>query len=505
MKRLLFWLWIMMWIGAAVNAQDSLLIQLDQWYSPARTRYVIPERFNAASMSMMGPVKQIELTGMHQSDRLESNGAVPEGDRLTVNGIQTYGVVSKNGRYSFGMAGYEKGSLSGRNGHNALDAFRTGPYVLMDTIGGKLYYESYYISGALTFPWRKSTFGMGLDYKAQNAYRKLDPRVQSTVSDFSMHLSLMRQMGEYFVGIGAQTGRYSQNVSSRNYRPDRKDYVFYHYGLGNYGKLFSGTTDNSSMDYSGFHLGANGFILPAEHTDGFYLWGDFNRWETQANYGKIHPGVYRCWLTDVHAGYWMGLHSVRHKVGGFIQYQKGKGTEYVYEVVVVDQQTQLTDYRLLTQSSKYLRHHSVAGIEYLLLASFSEKSSFSASGRILLRNQDEKYAASAKVGFNSWNGLVELRWQHRFKTSWLSVEAGFDTNNPLKSSWKGVVENAIVRHDTYPQHLVDKQQANAYSAGVLFVQALKGAGAIKGSVHGSLSNGSYVDRSSFSFMVGYIF
>ncbi len=52
MKRLLFWLWIMIWIGAAVNAQDSLLIQLDQWYSPARTRYVIPERFNAASMSM---------------------------------------------------------------------------------------------------------------------------------------------------------------------------------------------------------------------------------------------------------------------------------------------------------------------------------------------------------------------------------------------------------------------------------------------------------------------
>ncbi len=504
MMRLILLVCLALAFGSA-NAQDSLLLRVDGMNNPLRTRFLEPITFNAASMALLGEVTHVELEGIHQRSGLKGSGLIPDGDERLLSRIQTNGVVSKEGQYAYGMAGYEKGSLSGRNGWNGLDRYRTGPYALIDTIGGTLFYESYAISGAMAFPLRSFILGVGLDYGAKNAYGMSDPRFKATVSDFKVKAGLLRPFKKYDAGMGVEVGRYSQNASSRNYQSDRKDYIFYHYGLGSYGKLFSGTTDNSAMDYSGLDLALNWFFLPASVDDGVYISGSYHHQHTEAKYGKVHPGVYTSGELELHAGYWLGETGFRHKMGGFIQRLKGTGTEYIYEKVVVDDQTQLIDYRLLTHSAKYRLQHALGGVEYLMVGNLSSSSSLSASGRLFLRDHQETYASAAAMSYRSWNSSLGLHWQQLFTKSWFAVDVGFALQNPLDDSWQGIPVNAIVRYDTEPGFMVAKQRQTTCSANVTYVKALKKSGAVKVGLSWSHSRGSYVDQTSFGFSLGYIF
>ncbi len=504
MNKLVLLVGFLGWIFPAV-AQDSLLLRMADRNSPLLTRFVNPENFSAASIALLGSISHIELVSVFNNERWRSNDIVPDGDKHNYGRLQASGIVSGSGNYSFGIASYEKGAVSDRNGRNALDRDRTGPYTLVDSVGGTLHYETYSIGGAFAFPVGKFIVGVGMDYVAQNGYRQHDPRFKTIISDFKFKTGVMRTVGKYDAGIGLEAGRYSQNVSIRNFQADRKDYIYYHYGLGYYGKMFSETTDNSSMDYAGITLEGNWFWLPKEHDDGYFFVGQYNYQSTEANYGKIHPGVYRLTQIDANGGYWLGSRQIRHKLGAFVEDDHGVGTEYVYEKVVVNEQTHLTDYRLLTHSAKYRFHHTSLGMEYLMITGFLSSSTLSVNGRLFFVRHKESYANTASLSSDTWNGELNIHWQKIFQQSWLSADFGLACQNEIDSSFDGIQQNIISRYDIEPLFVFQKQQQTSFFAGVLFVQKLSTGGALKGGVKGELASGSVVDQSMVNVTLGYIF
>lgn len=113
---------------------------------------------------------------------------------------------------AWGNAWYRKGRREEVKWNETSDFMLVYPYVMADTIGGDLFFEEYFFAGGYSRKSGRVGWGVYLDYRALNEYRKADPRPKNTVSDLKVSAGAVMEAGErYAAGAALYGGRYKQD------------------------------------------------------------------------------------------------------------------------------------------------------------------------------------------------------------------------------------------------------------------------------------------------------
>lgn len=281
---------------------------------------------------------------------------------LSAEGIQ------RDVRSAFwGSASYRNHKRKGTNWTNVADLHRIGPYQITDSIGGNVLGEEYLLSGGFSLKAGKYIWSAEAGYRAGNDYRKRDPRPQTTVSEPYLRIGAAMPAGEYRLGVTLSAGLYQQRLSTITVESHRSDTYFAMKGFGMYDRQQSGYGSTFNWLYEGNNYGLSLFMLPETGSG----WLGSAAWmaENTESYssGNMYPFLFRTNRLEFQIGNSQrDSHGNRAlKIEGYLQ--QGKGKERIYENVPVEGNSDgvLHEYRLLSESDRYL--HDRGKVKAILL------------------------------------------------------------------------------------------------------------------------------------------
>lgn len=130
---------------------------------------------------------------------------------------------------------------------DCIDYDYVAPYVLGDEKGGDLRSNCYRFRGGIATMAAEWTFGAQIDYRAEIAYRDVDPRIKSIVSDLCASVGISRPISHLWrLGASASLSRYDQNCDIDFYNPINDIVCFPMTGLGSWYQRFVGNTNKGS-------------------------------------------------------------------------------------------------------------------------------------------------------------------------------------------------------------------------------------------------------------------
>lgn len=170
----------------------------------------------------------------------------------TGDGLTTYRVEAEaykrldDKRVTWGAASYTSSTIDNVRWTDCIDYEYVAPYVLGDDKGGDLKSRRYYLSGGYATSTGLWTIGGTLSYRAETAYRDIDPRLHTVVSELRIKIGATRSLGHYTAGISAGVTTYNQNVNIEFYNPINDTNTYPLTGLGSWYNRFTGNTNKSS-------------------------------------------------------------------------------------------------------------------------------------------------------------------------------------------------------------------------------------------------------------------
>lgn len=149
----------------------------------------------------------------------------------------------------WGKASYLTGRNLGVSWNSTADYDLLAPYILADSTGGNTERERYLFLGGYATSLGHWNVGAELKFRAEQEWRKQDPRMKGVVSDLSLKLGAAYLLNNYRIGVAALGNVYKQtnDVDIYNELGGVPEYIMT--GLGTYYKRFSGT--NTDMSYKG--------------------------------------------------------------------------------------------------------------------------------------------------------------------------------------------------------------------------------------------------------------
>ena len=281
---------------------------------------------------------------------------------LSAEGIQ------RDTRSAFwGSASYRSHKRNGTNWTDVTDLHRIGPYQIADSTGGNVLGEGYLFSGGFSLTAGKYSWSAEAGYRAANEYRKRDPRPQTTISEPYARIGGTIPTGAYRVGATLSGRLYQQRLSVITVESNRSDMYFAMKGFGMYDRQQSGYGSNFNWLYEGNSYGLSVFMLP-ESGNGWLGSASFLSENTKSySTANMYP-----FLFGIHSLNFQAGHSQRDshgttafKVEGYAK--QGKGKERIYENVPVegDSDGVLREYRLLSESGRYVRNEGKAKALFL--------------------------------------------------------------------------------------------------------------------------------------------
>lgn len=319
---------------------------------------------NPAAISLIPVEKHITVSASYTSLKCNQLHYSFEGDkRVAYNGRVTGFKQSKSHTVA-GIAGYSKGTDFHLKWTDVSDNPKIGPYRLADTTGGNRHFEIYNVGGTVSMKTRYGYIGLLGNYRAESAHRTHDPRSSTTISEPEAAVGFMVNSAEYAIGVSLRISHYSQFVNVKNVRSDRKDMFYFLYGFGNYNDLISGSNSYYSVDYSGLCYNATFFMLPDQGKNGWFTDTKFKAGTVKANLDETTPGVFRTCVLSSTTGYQWRANTHPLFLGIQFSHGNGKGTEQYYETIIVDEETNLTDTRLLSKGQKYHQQHSSVALVF---------------------------------------------------------------------------------------------------------------------------------------------
>lgn len=136
------------------------------------------------------------------------------------------------------------------------------PYVVGDTVGGDLHAQTYRFSGGFALRLPKN-FSIGLDaaYRADIAYRQIDPRPKNLVTDLRLSLgTAYTAPNGYRIGLNVDGGKYKQTNSMKFFSELGVPNVVHLTGLGTHYYRFQGS--NYESYYKGYTVGGGLGLQP---------------------------------------------------------------------------------------------------------------------------------------------------------------------------------------------------------------------------------------------------
>jgi len=198
--------------------------------------------------------------------REESQAYLPQnGDGLRL------GEFKADSRRKWGKSAV-RGGVSYQRGYKKNVCWNTSsdfellyPYVLADSVGGKLQMEQYAFYGAWAGHAGDWTLGAEGNYRALHEYRDVDPRPRNISSDFKARFSAAHPFHSYLAGINLSYRKYHQSQSVSFYDRSGANTVEMHFtGLGTTFARFTSPTSNSSTRYKGHGFEASLLLQPLD-------------------------------------------------------------------------------------------------------------------------------------------------------------------------------------------------------------------------------------------------
>ena len=201
--------------------------------------------------------------------RNESRAVMPHFGKGEISGnfnANTF-ITHKKGA-TWGNASYTNGKIADVQFNETSDYAMLYPYTLGDSVGGDLRFQNYRFGGgvntALDSNWK---LGIEAQYRADLAYRQIDPRPKNLVTDLDATIGASRRIaGKYIIGLDLNAGKYKQTNSLRFFSELGVPNVVHFTGLGTQYYRFQGS--NYENYYKGYSTG--GSVGLASKSDGWF-------------------------------------------------------------------------------------------------------------------------------------------------------------------------------------------------------------------------------------------
>lgn len=129
-------------------------------------------------------------------------------------GIRAQSIYDWDGRHRvFGEASYRWGQSQGNEWVEDADYERLYPYLTVDSVCGGLSTEEYFFRGGYVGLYDPVVWHIALQYRAQQSYRRIDPRPENKVADLCLEGS---------VGLRRERYAYSLNLNLQRYKQTNK-------------------------------------------------------------------------------------------------------------------------------------------------------------------------------------------------------------------------------------------------------------------------------------------
>ena len=192
----------------------------------------------------------------------QSQAFVPEkgtGYTLPYLKVNTYHHLNEKSAV-WGEASYTTGKQHAVRWNSTSDYDLLQPYVLADTVGGDTRRERYAIAGGYALRLNRWALGVEMRGRAEQEYRRRDPRMRGVVTDLTLRLGAGYELGRYRLAATFEGNIYRQTNSVAFYREESVIPEYQMTGLGTEYSRFSG--DKRSLYHDG---GGVAVMLHASH------------------------------------------------------------------------------------------------------------------------------------------------------------------------------------------------------------------------------------------------
>lgn len=267
-----------------VKAQDSLSL-----FKTINNQYNIERSFknnfyyNPASMSDYSAISFSEFNvGYHNQDDKIYRQQLGSGHKGLIVEAKSFQKLKPN-RYVWGNATYQNLKVQNIQWNETLDYDRVAPYVISDSVGGKLNLETYQFAGGYLQKMKRWTVAGQVSYLAQLGYRSRDPRLRSTTSDLRVNAGVNYNIfREYEVGIFGEFNKYTQNTAINFQSLLGRPFVYQMVGMGHSNSLFNGATYPSASFEEFVYKG--GLQISNKQGKDFYLQATIGRGNNVKSY-----------------------------------------------------------------------------------------------------------------------------------------------------------------------------------------------------------------------------
>ncbi len=160
----------------------------------------------------------------------------------------------------WGKAAYMTGKMRGIKWSSVADYDLLAPDVLGDSVGGDTRREQYVFEGGYASRVKLWRLGGEMLFRAEQEYRKVDPRVRSIVSDLTLRAGAAREFGSTNLALSMEGNIYRQTNSVDFYKPLGSVPEYQLMGLGAVYARFSG--DINDLFYKGGGIKLQADLIP---------------------------------------------------------------------------------------------------------------------------------------------------------------------------------------------------------------------------------------------------
>lgn len=181
----------------------------------------------------------------------------------------------------WGKASYTTGKNHNIRWNSVADYDLLEPDILGDTLGGNTRSEIYVFEGGYSTHRGRMHMGGEMLFRAEQEFRKVDPRMRSIVSDLTMRAGAGYDIAHYTLGFSFQGNIYRQTNSVDFYKPLGSIPEYQLMGLGEVYTRFSGDVNDLIFKGGGIKLQLD--LVPGSAYSGIIA----NAWASQHSYERV--------------------------------------------------------------------------------------------------------------------------------------------------------------------------------------------------------------------------
>ena len=181
----------------------------------------------------------------------------------------------------WGKASYTTGKNHSIKWNSVADYDLLEPDILGDTVGGDTRREKYVFEGGYSTHRGRWHMGGEMLFRAEQEYRKVDPRMRSIVSDLTLRVGAGCDVAQYTLGFSFQGNIYRQTNSVDFYKPLGSIPEYQLMGLGEIYTRFSGDINDLIFKGGGIRIQLD--LAPSKAYSGIVA----NAWASQHSYERV--------------------------------------------------------------------------------------------------------------------------------------------------------------------------------------------------------------------------